>query len=305
MRYNALIIDAMNCAHRAAAVMNSSLSTEVDGIEMPIGMQYGVIKMSCILYDKWAAPGAPFIVAHEGNRGEIDHRRSVYELYKAHRGHPDTTFSAQFRHLTEILKDLGWIQAVSEGWEADDVAATVAKRLSDDGMTVGIVTGDHDLHQCVTDRVHVIDHRNPDPWDPERVREKWLTEPEKIPYVKAIAGDKSDGYPGIAGFGPKIGTKIVNYYGIDFLDKILSKNGPQTHLRPKPPITQNQYNRIKDMRDHIERFIYIAQTRDDIDLKFLERRYDPDQVLRMFGELRFVSLLAPSYQRILAKMAGG
>jgi 5'-3' exonuclease len=100
--------------------------------------------------------------------------------------------------------------------EADDALASAARIAAEDERVqkVCIWTPDKDLAQCVRgDRVVQVDRRGKKIRDAEGVRAKFGVEPQLIPDLLALIGDAADGYPGIAGIGPKTAAQLVNRYG--------------------------------------------------------------------------------------------
>ncbi len=122
----------------------------------------------------------------------------------------------------------------AEGFEADDVIATLATQASADGMDVLIVTGDRDAFQLVDERVTVLynsrgvsDMRR---MTPAAVEDKYGLTPAQYPEFAALRGDPSDNLPGIAGLGEKTATKLIQQYGdiahlVDHVDEVKGKVG--------------------------------------------------------------------------------
>ncbi|MCW2606518.1 MAG: polymerase, partial [Frankiales bacterium] len=122
----------------------------------------------------------------------------------------------------------------AEGFEADDVIATLATQAAADDMDVLIVTGDRDAFQLVSDRVTVLynsrgvsDMRR---MTPDAVQDKYGLTPEQYPEFAALRGDPSDNLPGIPGLGEKTATKLIQQYGdvaslIDHVDEVKGKVG--------------------------------------------------------------------------------
>ena len=192
---------------------------------------------------------------------------------------------------------------------ADDTIATLAKHLSDRGRTVGVLTGDHDLHQIVTARVHVLDP-NPDryeldggAWKRRDVRRRWGVEPSKIPSVKALMGDKSDDVPGVTGIGEKWGKAIVAQTKDDGL--AMSRDGEIfVTIDGSGRASKKKATTLNEERDRFELFRRICTVYDDVEVVFAPREYDANEVESNFRRLRFTSLLAPSTLRTVARVAG-
>lgn len=215
--YEYLLVDAQHLVHRAAHAYGDLDFVNEQGEVVPTGIIYGFLKLSAQLFSNYADPECRVTICWEGG---YKHRTELYPEYKANRRKQpteeereelDRMFSQQ-RALKKILKVAGWAQAQATGYEADDVLATLARRCSEGGGRVGIYTGDQDLHQCVTDRVHVISARPQDEdkiWTPKEVEEKWGVPPERVAEVKAFAGDSGDNIPGCPGCGIGWASKIL------------------------------------------------------------------------------------------------
>jgi DNA polymerase-1 len=128
--------------------------------------------------------------------------------------------------VKEISACLGIPQFEIEGYEADDILATLATKLKKHG-DVYIATSDKDLLQVVGDNVYVYDAYRDDILDRDRVVEKYGVPPEKIPMYLALVGDTIDNVPGVPGIGPKRAVGIIEKYKT--FDEALDKD---TRLKP-------------------------------------------------------------------------
>src|SRR5207248_6595350 len=123
---------------------------------------------------------------------------------------------AQFHPLEEALAAMGVVVWPMIELEADDALASAAHLASEDEhvQKVAIWTPDKDLAQCVRDaRVVQIDGRRKTIRDAAGIREKFGVHPPLIPDLLALVGDAADGYPGIAGIGPRTAAQLLNQYG--------------------------------------------------------------------------------------------
>jgi len=152
-------------------------------------------------------------------------RNALWPDYKTGEG-VDPALLAQFHPLEEALAAMGVVVWPMVELEADDALATAAHLAASDPAVeqVCIWTPDKDLAQCVRgDRVVQVDRRSGSIRDAAGVRAKFGVDPERIPDYLALVGDSSDGYPGIAGIGPKGAERLVSRYGPieDFPDEVL------------------------------------------------------------------------------------
>lgn len=141
-------------------------------------------------------------------------RADVFPAYKANRPAMEPEERAQRKWLYEQIKLAGFNFAWSQGYEADDVIATLAHVYGQWCPDVRIVGPDKDLAQCVTGNVvqYVPPHGDRD-WqvrDADGVREKFGVSPDQIPLWQALCGDDGDNIPGVRGIGPVKAAKLVN-----------------------------------------------------------------------------------------------
>ncbi|MCQ2418763.1 MAG: DNA polymerase I, partial [Clostridia bacterium] len=146
-------------------------------------------------------------------------RHLRYDGYKATRhGMPDE-LAMQMPVMKDVLRAMNIPIYEAQGWEADDVIGTVAKRCSRDGWDCVIVTGDRDQLQLIDEHITVklvvtrggqTDSTN---YTPEVFREEYGFEPIRLIDLKGLMGDSSDNIPGVAGVGPKTATDLLIKYG--------------------------------------------------------------------------------------------
>jgi DNA polymerase-1 len=147
------------------------------------------------------------------------HRR--YAEYKAHRPPMPEELAMQLPYIHKIIKALNLPALEKEGFEADDLICTLAKKALAQGFQVEIISGDRDLLPCVTAGVDMWDPMKETRYDPQAIREKYGLEPEQLVDVKALAGDPSDNIPGVPGVGEKTALKLISRHGS--LEKVLAQ----------------------------------------------------------------------------------
>ncbi|OKH18618.1 DNA polymerase I [[Limnothrix rosea] IAM M-220] len=149
-------------------------------------------------------------------------RHDADENYKANRSETPDDFVPDYLNLRELLTSLNVTQVTAEGYEADDVLATLAHHASEAGQQVKILTGDRDLFQLVSPEKNTsilyLDTRGVksgtyQEFDPEAVEEKLGVLPEQVIDFKALAGDSSDNYKGVKGIGEKTAIKLIKEFG--------------------------------------------------------------------------------------------
>jgi 5'-3' exonuclease len=142
-------------------------------------------------------------------------RNDLWSGYKTGDG-VDPALKAQFHPLEEALAAMGVAVWPMTDLEADDALASAATLAAQDGRVekVCIWTPDKDLAQCVRDdRVVQVDRKSKQIRNADGVRAKFGVSPERIPDYLALVGDSSDGYPGMAGIGPKGAASLIARYG--------------------------------------------------------------------------------------------
>ena len=139
-------------------------------------------------------------------------RHEVYPEYKAGRDAQPEDLSAQFPLARELVAALALPIVVIEGYEADDVIATLADRAPE-GAKISIVSTDRDLMQLVDERVQLLDGIRDRRYGPAEVEERFGVPPEKLLDVRALVGDKSDNIPGVKGIGEKGAAKLILEWG--------------------------------------------------------------------------------------------
>ncbi len=165
-------------------------------------------------------------------------RTEKFPEYKANRAKTPDEFRSQMSYLHELVAGFGISQFELEGFEADDILATIAKRAEAGGMEVLICTGDRDSFQLVNDLTTVLYPKRGVSemarMTPSAVQEKYGMSPDQYPDFAALRGDPSDNLPSIPGVGDKTAAKWIVEFGslellIEKMDQVPGKAG--TSLR--------------------------------------------------------------------------
>lgn len=161
---------------------------------------------------------------------EPSFRKKEYEAYKANREVPPDDLVPQFDYIKKVVEALDIPRLEMPGFEADDIIATVAKKLVPPEQPVVIVTGDKDLMQLVNHHVVLLDEMKNKRIDIAGVKEKFGVTPEQVVDVLGLMGDSSDNIPGVPGVGPKTASQWIAQYGsmenlFEHLDDIKGKKG--------------------------------------------------------------------------------
>lgn len=216
---------------------------------------------------------------------EPSFRKKEYEAYKANREVPPDDLIPQFDYIKKVVTALNIPQLELPGFEADDIIATVAKKLVPAENPVVIVTGDKDLMQLVNHHIVLLDEMKGRRIDVEGVREKFGVKPEQVVDVLGLMGDSSDNIPGVPGIGPKTASQLIQQFG--------SVEGVYERLG------EVKGKKAEDLKAHREQAFLskrLATLHEDVPMKFAYedfRRKDPKTELcqELFSELEFHGLL--------------
>lgn len=217
-------------------------------------------------------------------------RNLEFTGYKAKRPKMDEKLVSQIDRIHEVVATLNIPIFEIEGFEADDVIATLATQAEEEKIEAVIVTGDRDALQLIDANIKVYcplkGLSNPILYDENRVLEKYGLKPNQIADFKALAGDASDNYPGIAGIGPKTATDLLQRFGT--LDKIYEHIGEISNEKIKTKLVENVDFAYKCQK--------LARAARDVPLtltlsKCRLKDYDLAKVSKLFAELEFRSLI--------------
>ncbi|AZG43827.1 DNA polymerase I [Gordonia insulae] len=185
-------------------------------------------------------------------------RSEMFPEYKAQRSKSPDEFNGQVDLTKEVLDALGIPVMAIEGFEADDIIATLATQAEAEGYKVLIVTGDRDSLQLVDDSVTVLYPRKGvsdlTRFTPEEVEKKYGLTPAQYPDYAALRGDPSDNLPGIPGVGEKTASKWIREYGslaslVDHVDEVKGKVGDALRAHLASVQTNRQLTElIRDMQ---------------------------------------------------------
>lgn len=206
-----LLMDGHSMAYRAFFALPAENFTTVAG--QTTNAVYGFASMLAnTLRDE--AP-THFAVAFDVSRKTW--RSEEFPEYKATRSKTPDDFKGQVELIGELLDAMKVPRFAVDGFEADDVIATLATQAEAEGFHVSIVTGDRDSFQLVSDDVTVLYPTKGvselTRFTPEKVQEKYGLSPSQYPDFAALRGDPSDNLPGIPGVGEKTAAKWINQFG--------------------------------------------------------------------------------------------
>ena len=230
-----LLLDGHSLAYRAFFALPVENFSTTTG--QPTNAVYGFTSMLInVLRDEQPTHIA---VAFDVSRATF--RSEEYAEYKANRTTSPSEFKGQVSLIKEVLAALRVTTVELEGFEADDVIATLTTQAYAAGYETLICSGDRDAMQLVSDRVTLLYPRKGVSdlarMTPEAVQEKYGVVPGEYPDIAALVGESSDNLPGVPGVGPKTAAKWINQFGgldevVNRVDEIKGKAGEslRTHL---------------------------------------------------------------------------
>ena len=223
-----LLIDGHSMAYRAFYALPAENFTTASGQHTNAIYGFATMLLSLLSSEKPTHVAVAFDVSRKTFRSEI------FPEYKANRAKTPDEFRSQMSYLHELVSSFGITQFEVEGFEADDILATIAKRAEKEGAEVLICTGDRDSFQLVNDKTTVLYPKRGVSdlarMTPEAVQEKYGMTPTQYPDFAALRGDPSDNLPSIPGVGEKTAAKWVVEYGslqelLSNVDKVGGKVG--------------------------------------------------------------------------------
>jgi DNA polymerase-1 len=140
-------------------------------------------------------------------------RDDIYPEYKANRSEMPEDLQPQIPIITEIIEAFGIPVVSQEGWEADDVLATLARRAEAEQIETCIVTGDKDARQLVSPLIRLYNVRKNTYLDEAGVLADWGVRPDQVVDFQALVGDAVDNVPGVPLIGPKKASALLNQFG--------------------------------------------------------------------------------------------
>ena len=203
------LIDTLGLLYRALFAMQTRLK---DPQGRPVGAIYGFF----LMMRKLASVENPDVVVYGLDLPGPTLRKERFADYKAQRERMPEELQAQWAHLVDLLRAHGFNALGAEGYESDDVLATLATQLSAQGHTVDIFTGDKDLLQLVNDNISVVlmtkGMSDLTKITPGGVRDVFGVTPEQVIEKKALMGDSSDNIPGVKGIGEKTANELIERF---------------------------------------------------------------------------------------------
>jgi len=203
------LVDGNNLAYRAFFALPEELQT-TDG--QPTNALLGFTNMLFKLLSDYKPRG----VAVAWDTKPV-HRKEIDAEYKAERRPMPDLLREQFPHFRPIVEAFGYRNLEFEGWEADDVIATLATRADEAAIKTCVVSTDRDAFQLVSENVCLMmtprGVADVHVYTPERVELRYGVRPDQVPDFIGLKGDSSDNIPGVPGIGDKTAGQLIAQYG--------------------------------------------------------------------------------------------
>ncbi len=281
-----VVIDGHSLAYRAYfAMVNTPLSVENASGEKE--MTGAVFAFTNMLLKVWKDEQPDYIaVAFDVGK---TFRDDLYADYKGTREKMPDELSSQMVRIQHVVRAFDIPVFTADGYEADDVIGTLARRASGEGMRVVIVTGDRDSLQLVNPFVSVLTSRqrfdDTIVYDEAKVQEVYGIRPDQIIDYKSLIGDTSDNVPGVKGIGEKTAQALLQEH--QTLDRIYGALDAIGQKRARTALEAGRESA------YLSRKLVTIKTDVplDVDWGACEARFDRNKVLGLFRELRFESLV--------------
>jgi DNA polymerase-1 len=275
------LVDGNNLAYRAFFALPEELQT-TEG--QPTNALLGFTNMLFKLLSDYAPRG----VAVAWDTRPV-HRTELSADYKSERRPMPDLLREQFPHFRPIVEAFGYRNLEFEGWEADDVIATLATRADEAAIKTCVVSTDRDAFQLVSENVSLMmtprGVADVHVYTPERVELRYGIRPDQIPDFIGLKGDSSDNIPGIPGIGDKTAGQLVAQYGS--LEEVIEHAGELSPARSKA-IAENAAQAVASKE--------LATMRRDLELdcdveEVVSRPPDRTRLKEMFRTYEFRALL--------------
>jgi DNA polymerase-1 len=216
-------------------------------------------------------------------------REEISETYKEGRKPMPDLLREQFPHFRPIVEAFGYRNLEFEGWEADDVIATIASRADDGAVKTCVVSTDRDAFQLCSENVCLMmtprGVADVNVYTPERVEARYGVRPDQVPDFIGLKGDTSDNIPGVPGIGDKTAGQLISQYG--------SLEGVLEHVDELSPARSKS---IREHADQAQESKQLATMRRDLPLdvdpaELVSAAPDRSRLKEIFRRFEFRALL--------------
>jgi len=278
-----ILIDANSLVYRAFFALPKTLATSSGQVTNAV---YGFTSMLIKLLKE----EKPDVVIAAFDRAAPTFRHETFEQYKAHREPTPNELISQFPLVKEVLSVLNIPVFEMDGFEADDILATLASEAEAERDDVIVVTGDKDAFQLVDDHIKVMTTKKGISdiviYDREKVRERYGVTPEQFADYLALKGDTSDNIPGVPGVGEKTAAKLIQQFGS--IENLLKNLDAVENKRWREMLSEHA------SEAELSKMLAVLDREVPIDVDFDECKldgWDEEKIRALFSKLEFFTLL--------------
>ena len=214
-------------------------------------------------------------------------RNDIYSEYKANRAEAPDDLAPQFEYIRKSVEAFNLPSIELINYEADDLIATYAKKITSAGAKVTVISSDKDLMQLVSDKIRLYDPMKSKVIGEKEVLEKFGVKPSQVIDVQSLAGDSSDNVPGVPGIGVKTAAELINKY--KNLDTLLKKASEIPQNKRRETLIENKDKALLSRQ--------LVTLKDDVPVKdepssFVFKDVNKKNLFNFLREMEFNRLLS-------------
>ena len=214
-------------------------------------------------------------------------RNEIYSDYKANRAEAPDDLAPQFEYIRKSVEAFNLPSIELLNYEADDLIATYAKKITEAGAKVTVISSDKDLMQLVSNKVRLFDPMKSKVIGEKEVIEKFGVKPDQVIDVQSLAGDSSDNVPGVPGIGIKTAAELINKYKT--LENLLKKASEIPQNKRRETLLSNKDKAMISKQ--------LVTLKDDVPLKndaadFIIKDINKDKLYDFLRDMEFNRLLS-------------
>ena len=271
------LVDGSSYVHRAYhAVRNLSNSKG-----LPTNAIFGFSRMILKLLDE----KKPSLMAVVLDAKGPTFRHEIFKEYKANRPPMPEDLQVQIPYIKKVLRGLNLKMLERQGYEADDVIATLARVGEERGYRVIVISGDKDFRQILSPAVALLDSMKDSLLDYENFMKEYGLNPEQMIDVMGLSGDVSDNIPGVKGIGEKTAMSLVKQFGS--LEEVLRRTDELKKERLRETLKQDRDKALLSKKlVALNRFVPLEESIEDLRVGMPDR----PSLAEIFGDLEFRAL---------------
>ena len=214
-------------------------------------------------------------------------RNEIYSEYKANRSEAPDDLAPQFKYIRKSVEAFNLPSIELINYEADDLIATYAKKITEAGAKVTVISSDKDLMQLVSGKVRLFDPMKNKVIGEKEVLEKFGVKPNQVIDVQSLAGDSSDNVPGVPGIGVKTASELISKY--KNLENLLNKASEIPQNKRRETLLTNKDKALLSKQ--------LVTLKDDVPVKndpseFLIKDIDKNKLYEFLRDMEFNRLLS-------------